>query len=240
MSKHFWMAAAIVVVSTRSFAQVTQETPVLSPPPNIIVPNYNGIPTGPLGGLEGSAHVARAGDTSAPWFNPAGLPRSGTQLSGSVGNYQFTTVTPKRLPDTGGSTQHLPNLVDYEFTAQMEDLLDAISRGESESNAYLQRFYFGDNDKLPGLKAQLDDKIQTVDPRDLSRFSLGQPDGTDEVFVRVGKFGPFIEHGERKASIPQDMPPDELTLAKALSMLEQASVGEEPLGVHPDTQNPLS
>jgi len=111
MSKRFWMAAAIVVVSTRTFAQVTQETAVISPPPNIIVPNYNGIPTGPLGGLEGSAHVARAGDTSAPWFNPAGLPRAGTQLSGSVGNYQFTTVTPKRLPDTGGSTQHLPNLV---------------------------------------------------------------------------------------------------------------------------------
>jgi len=60
---------------------------------------------------EGSAHIARAADTSAPWFNPAGLPLAGTQLSGSVGNYQFTTVTPARLPNTGGSTQHLPNLV---------------------------------------------------------------------------------------------------------------------------------
>jgi hypothetical protein len=85
--------------------------PITSTPPNIIVPNYNGIPIGPLGGLEGSAYVARAGDTSAPWFNPAGLSQAGTQLSGSVGNYQFTTVIPKRLPDTGGSTQHLPNLV---------------------------------------------------------------------------------------------------------------------------------
>jgi DNA topoisomerase-1 len=135
--------------------------------------------------------------------------------------------------------QHLPNLVDYEFTAQMEDLLDAISRGESESNEYLQRFYFGDNHKLPGLKAQLDSKIQTVDPRDLSRFTLGTPDSGEEVFVRVGKFGPFIEHGERKASIPQDMPPDEMTLEKALSMLDQASVGEEPLGIHPDTHKPV-
>jgi DNA topoisomerase-1 len=135
--------------------------------------------------------------------------------------------------------QHLPNLVDYEFTAQMEDLLDAISRGESESNEYLQKFYFGDNHNLPGLKAQLDSKIQSVDPRDLSRFTLGTPDNGEEVFVRVGKFGPFIEHGERKASIPQDMPPDEMTLEKALSMLEQASVGEEPLGVHPDTHKPV-
>ncbi|HMD34743.1 MAG TPA: hypothetical protein VKH42_07240 [Vicinamibacterales bacterium] len=111
MDKRLWMAAAMVVVSTASFAQDTREVSITSPPPNIIVPNYNGIPTGPLGGLEGSAHIARAGDTSAPWFNPAGLSQAGTQLSGSVGNYQFTTVTPARLPDTGGSTQHLPNLV---------------------------------------------------------------------------------------------------------------------------------
>src|SRR3954467_12949461 len=111
MNKQFWMAAAMVALSTAGFAQDTREMPITSPPPNIIVPNYNGIPTGPLGGLEGSAHVARAGDTSAPWFNPAGLSQAGTQLSGSVGNYQFTTVTPARLPDSGGSPQHLPNLV---------------------------------------------------------------------------------------------------------------------------------
>ena len=132
---------------------------------------------------------------------------------------------------------HLPSLVDYQFTAQMEEGLDEISRQESEAVAYLKKFYFGNGN--PGLKAQLDSKLQEVDPRDLSRFSLGQPDSgpfRDDVIVRVGKFGPFLEHGERKASIPQDMPPDELTLAKALEMLEQASVGEEPLGTCPDTQ----
>src|SRR5439155_2338606 len=93
-----------------------------------------------------------------------------------------------------------------------------------------------------GLKPQLDSKIQQIDPRDISRFSLGKPQSgphREEVFVRVGKFGPFIEHGERKASIPQDMPPDEMTLSKALEMLEQASVGDEPLGIHPDTHNPV-
>src|SRR4051812_34069658 len=108
MHKGLWLAAAMAVMSSRGLAQ---EVPITSPPPNIIVPNYNGVPTGPLGGLEGSAYIARAGDTSAPWFNPAGLSQAGTQLSGSVGNYQFTTVTPARLPDSGGSTQHLPNLV---------------------------------------------------------------------------------------------------------------------------------
>src|SRR4051812_22753270 len=108
MHKGLWLAAAMAVMSSRGLAQ---EVPITSPPPNIIVPNYNGVPTGPLGGLEGSAYIARAGDTSAPWFNPAGLSQAGTQLSGSVGNYQLTTVTPQRLPDEGGSTQHLPNLV---------------------------------------------------------------------------------------------------------------------------------
>lgn len=107
MHKVMWVTVALVAASTTAMAQPAA---ILSPPPNIIVPNYNGIPTGPLGGLEGSAHIARAADTSAPWFNPAGLSQAGTQLSGSVGNYQFTTVTPKRLPNTGGSTQHLPNL----------------------------------------------------------------------------------------------------------------------------------
>ena len=111
MSMRFWIAAAIVAASTSSYAQSADVTPVIATPPSIIIPNFNGIPTGPLGGLEGSAHVARSADTAAPWFNPAGLSQAGTQLSGSVGNYQFTTVTPARLPNTGGSTQHLPNLV---------------------------------------------------------------------------------------------------------------------------------
>ena len=136
--------------------------------------------------------------------------------------------------------QHLPDLVDYEFTAQMENQLDEISRGEFGYLKYLNNFYFGDGH--PGLKKQLDDKIQEVDPRDLSRFSLGKAEGSphpEEVMVRVGKFGPFLEQGERKASIPDEMPPDELTLAKALQMLDQAQVSAEPLGIHPDTHKPV-
>src|SRR5262245_16058862 len=122
----------------------------------------------------------------------------------------------------------------------MEDQLDEISRGEFEHFTYLKNFYFGNG--RPGLKKQLDHKLQEVDPRDLSRFSLGKPASgphREEIFVRVGKFGPFLEHGERKASLPEDLPPDELTQAKALEMLEQASVGDEPLGIHPDTHQPV-
>ncbi len=140
--------------------------------------------------------------------------------------------------------QHLPDLVDYEFTAQMEDLLDAISRQEHDSTAYLSDFYFGkkNSDNHPGLKSQLDSKLGEIDAREMSRFPLGKPvDGPnrEEVAVRVGRYGPFIEQGERKASIPDEMPPDEVTLAKALEMLDQAAVGLEPLGISPETERPV-
>jgi len=103
--------AALVAVAIPQGGAAQDVTPIISPPPNIIVPNYNGVPTGPLGGLEGSAYVARAADTSAPWLNPAGLSQAGTQLSGSVSTYMLTTITPRLLPSSGGSTQNLPNLV---------------------------------------------------------------------------------------------------------------------------------
>ncbi|MEX2172778.1 MAG: type I DNA topoisomerase [Pirellulaceae bacterium] len=136
--------------------------------------------------------------------------------------------------------QHLPELVDYQFTAQMEDLLDAISREETGHVEYLKKFYFGNG--TPGLKPQLELKVIEIDAREMSRFSLGLPDSgphREEVFVRVGKYGPFLEQGERKASLQDEMPPDELTLARALELLEQASVGEEPLGICPETQQPV-
>jgi DNA topoisomerase I len=135
--------------------------------------------------------------------------------------------------------EHLPGLVDYQFTAQMEDLLDAISRREEDAATYLRRFYFGDG--TPGLKSQLESKLSEIDARDMARFPLGSSGGDAPVavFVRVGKFGPFLEHGERKASIPDEMPPDEMTLEKALELLDQASAGIEPLGMCPDTHKPV-
>lgn len=140
--------------------------------------------------------------------------------------------------------QHLPNLVNYEFTAKMEDLLDSISRKEEDSVAYLKDFYFGNGDGATsvGLKPQLDKKIIEVDPREMGRFTLGTPtagEHREEVFVRVGKFGPFIEQGERKGSIQQDTPPDEMTLERALQILDQAGVGDEPLGICPETHKPV-
>jgi DNA topoisomerase-1 len=135
--------------------------------------------------------------------------------------------------------EHLPKLVDYQFTAQMEDQLDAVSRQEVEHVPYLRSFYFGDGDDGigHGLKQKLEEKIKEVDARQISRFPLGAPETgpyTEEVVLRVGKYGPFVEQGTRKASIPQEMAPDELTLSKALELLDQAAVGEEPLGHSPE------
>ncbi len=79
---------------------------------------------------------------------------------------------------------HLPNLVDYQFTAAMEDELDAISRGELSHLKYLKHFYFG-NDH-PGLKEQLKNKAGEIDARDVSRILLGKPEGQPEVFVPRG------------------------------------------------------
>jgi DNA topoisomerase-1 len=136
--------------------------------------------------------------------------------------------------------QHLASLVDYEFTAQMEDFLDAISRHEVQHRDYLREFFHG-NDR-PGLRQLVQDKIKEVDARETSRFSLGRPafgEYTDEVFVRVGKFGPFLEQGDRRASIPQNTPPDELSLARALEMLNQGQREDEPLGQCPETGKPV-
>jgi hypothetical protein len=97
-------------------AQVDQ---VVTPPPNLVLANYDNVPVGPFGGLEGSAYVARVGDPSAAWFNPAGLARESTaQISGSAGVYQFTSITPEQLPNRGGSFQQLPNFVGFTFVAR--------------------------------------------------------------------------------------------------------------------------
>lgn len=136
--------------------------------------------------------------------------------------------------------EHLPSLVDYQFTAQMEDYLDAISRREAEHTKYLHDFYFGNGH--PGLKTRLRQKTEEIDPRLMSRFELGTPESgpnRETVVVRVGKYGPFLEQGTRKASLPDGMPPDELTLARALELLDQGQKVEEPLGTCPETQRPV-
>lgn len=138
-------------------------------------------------------------------------------------------------------THHLPNLVDYRFTAQMEDFLDEISRHEKQHIEYLAHFFFGN--ETPGLKGQVESKIKEVDAREISRFSLGKPPAgrqpEEEVFLRVGKYGPFLEQGDRRASLPDGMTPDELTLDKALELLDAGQQEDTPLGYCPETNKPV-
>jgi DNA topoisomerase-1 len=134
--------------------------------------------------------------------------------------------------------RHLPELIDYEFTAGMEDELDAISRGELAHVDYLRRFYFGNGDT--GLKELLENKVDEVDARAVCTIPIGTPEGEEPVVVRVGRYGPYLQQGEdRRASLPEDLPPDELSLERAVELLRQGARAEEPLGHHPETGQPV-
>lgn len=127
---------------------------------------------------------------------------------------------------------YLKQLVDYGFTAGMEDELDAIARGEADDKAYLKNFYFGVNNS--GLKPTLDNVKDTIDPRLTSGITIGESEGMP-VEVRIGKYGPFIRWNEKTSKIPNDISPDELTVPKALELIEQSTVAEQALGVDPTT-----
>src|SRR5688572_5828454 len=104
--------AAALLLSATHPAWAQEE--LVTPPPNVVLPNPNGIPVGPFGGLEGGAYVARVNDPSAAWFNPAGLSRAKTaQITGSAGLYQFTDVAPSSLPNPGSALDQIPNLIGY-------------------------------------------------------------------------------------------------------------------------------
>ncbi|CAN5893535.1 type I DNA topoisomerase [soil metagenome] len=133
---------------------------------------------------------------------------------------------------------HLPGLVDYEFTAEMEDELDAISRGELGHVEYLRRFYFGNGD--PGLKELLESKVDEVDAREVCTIPIETPEGEEPVVVRVGRYGPYLQQGEeRRASLPEGLPPDEVTYELAIELLDQGAIADEPLGLHPETGQPV-
>ncbi|HSG99193.1 MAG TPA: type I DNA topoisomerase, partial [candidate division Zixibacteria bacterium] len=122
---------------------------------------------------------------------------------------------------------HFARLVDPEFTARMEDDLDAISRGELERTPYLERFYRGE-DSWQGLEKLIE---QDIDARDMCTIGLGKDEHGNEIAVRIGKWGPYIECGEYRARVPEGLPPDELTLDKALEILEAGASGHDALGV---------
>ena len=125
--------------------------------------------------------------------------------------------------------RHFDQLVDYDFTARLEDDLDRIAAGNEERVAWLGRFYFGDGD--PGLHALVTDHLEGIDARDVNSIPIP---GSD-IVVRVGRYGPYLERGEQRASIPDDLPPDELSPERAEELLAQPPGAERLLGKHPET-----
>ncbi|MEU5534522.1 type I DNA topoisomerase [Streptomyces sp. NPDC020362] len=143
--------------------------------------------------------------------------------------------------------KHFGRLVDYDFTAKMEDDLDRIARGEAQAVPWLKRFYFGegtvagaaeagngDGDHLGGLKELVTD-LGAIDAREVSSFPVA-----NDIVLRVGRYGPYIERGEKdteqhqRADIPDDLAPDELTVELAEELLAKPS-GDFELGTDPQS-----
>jgi DNA topoisomerase I len=124
--------------------------------------------------------------------------------------------------------RHFMHLVDYEFTARMEDALDEIAKGEAERVPWLRRFYFG-SDGEEGLKEMVSD-LSEIDARDVSSFPLA---GTD-IVVRVGRYGPYLERDGQRVNVPEGTAPDELTPEFAKELLDRPT-GDKILGTDPET-----
>jgi DNA topoisomerase I len=153
--------------------------------------------------------------------------------------------------------QHFGHLVDYNFTASMEDALDEIARGNADMQTWLARFYFGSPDVTPGhgTPGEVQDdngshedglkylvtELGEIDAREISTFRLyvAGDDGegsNNGIAVRVGRYGPYVEDGEgNRANVPDDLPPDELTLERARELLTQPAGAELELGVEPES-----
>jgi len=135
---------------------------------------------------------------------------------------------------------HFPNLVDYDFTAQMEVDLDGIAEGVGEAIPWLRQFYFGDDDD-PGLKEKVDNRLGEIDAAAVNSIPLGVDANGQMVVGRVGRYGPYVQRGDgqpdldgspNRASVPDDIPLDELTIERAVEFIEAPS-GDRELGEDP-------
>jgi DNA topoisomerase-1 len=133
--------------------------------------------------------------------------------------------------------RYFADLVDYSFTARMEEILDLVAAGETPRQRVLEGFYFGDAAReFPGLHPLVSD-LGEIDAREINSMPLG-----DDIVLRVGRYGPYVQRGEgddlERANVPHDMTPDELTLEKAKELLDAPS-GDRELGAHPETGRQL-
>ena len=131
--------------------------------------------------------------------------------------------------------EHFADLIDYDFTAALEDDLDAIARGEQKRVEWLRSFYYG-SDSHVGLR-QTVDNLGEIDARALNSTPI-----TDTATLRFGKYGPYLEVANPEApdekprivNVPEDLAPDELTAAKAQELIDAPVAGDRVLGTNPD------
>ncbi len=166
----------------------------------------------------------------------------------------FTAFAVTRLLE-----EHLSTLVDFDFTARMEGDLDAIAAGQREWVPYLEEFYFGDReidadapanengssdsqdaDVDRGLKEMIGIGWDEIDARAICSIPIGKLE-EELVSVRVGRYGPYLQVGDsdRRVTIADDIPPDEMTLDKATELLERAAQSDRSLGEDPETSRPV-
>tara|TARA_B100000700_G_scaffold119632_1_gene134424 strand:- start:37789 stop:40362 length:2574 start_codon:yes stop_codon:yes gene_type:complete len=136
---------------------------------------------------------------------------------------------------------YFPELVDLDFTARMENDLDLISTGQINRAPWLSQFYFGDqqaseNLSTIGLQKRIEDCWDNIDPRLISSIAIGNDDNGEEMAVRVGQFGPYLQAGDTdsKIAVPVDIAPDELDINTAKDMLSSLAVQGKNLGEYTD------
>ncbi|MGY6502495.1 MAG: type I DNA topoisomerase [Acidimicrobiales bacterium] len=135
--------------------------------------------------------------------------------------------------------RHFPDLIDYAFTARMEDDLDSIAGGVKDAIPWLSRFYFGVTDEqVPGLKEMVSDRLAEIDARAINSIPLGVDENGEPIVARVGRYGPYLQRGEDTAGVPDDIAPDELTIDRAVEILAAPSDDRE-LGTDPETGLPV-
>jgi DNA topoisomerase-1 len=135
--------------------------------------------------------------------------------------------------------RHFAHLIDYDFTATMEEALDAVARGEGEAEKWLDSFYFGNGQAAAGhaglRELVSDERLAQIDMAEVNAVHVGVDAQGNELIVRVWPNGARIERGDEKAPIPVDLAPDELTPEKAEELLAKGSGGPRELGTDPET-----
>ncbi|MDX1672283.1 MAG: type I DNA topoisomerase [Balneolaceae bacterium] len=134
--------------------------------------------------------------------------------------------------------EHFPELVDSDFTSDMEDKLDKIAQGKWDRSKYLKNYYLGDD----GLKAKVEHREDKIDPQEAKHLDLPLPD-MENIEVYIGRYGPYVKtkrNGEEiTTSIPEFWYPSDITIEKLEELLKAEEEGPKPIGEHPESGKPI-